>query len=95
MNPGHIIKLLRTANGEKQLVLASQLGVSVSYLSQLESGKKTPSLDLIQRVASIFQVPPAMFLVDGENVSGELERKLHDLLGNLLATKSYLRSKDM
>src|ERR1700756_4786498 len=38
------------------------LAPSVSYLSMIESGKRTPSAQLLELLAGIFQRPPAWFL---------------------------------
>jgi len=39
-----------TASGQTRKAIADQLGISASYLSLLESGKKRPSLDLAFRI---------------------------------------------
>src|SRR6516164_5251049 len=39
-----------------------ELAPSVSYLSMIESGKRTPSAQLLELLAGVFQRPPAWFL---------------------------------
>ena len=39
-----------TASGQTRRAIADQLGISASYLSLLEGGKKRPSLDLAFRI---------------------------------------------
>jgi len=39
-----------TSMGIPRRAIADQLGISTAYLSQLESGKKRPSLDLAFRI---------------------------------------------
>lgn len=46
-----------------------RLAPSVSYLSMIESGKRTPSAELLELLATVFQRPPAWFLDE----SAELE----------------------
>ena len=41
------LKLLRTYHQFTQIELAKRLGISNSYLSELEKGDKTPGLDLL------------------------------------------------
>lgn len=76
---GQALKLLRRYQGLNQKVLAEKLGVSRSYVSELESGNRTPSLDLLGRYADIFNIPISslMFfaeaLEDKENISSRTE----------------------
>ena len=50
-----LLRLLRVLNDLKAVDLAEKLGISPSYLSEIESGKKEPTLDLIQRYAEEFR----------------------------------------
>jgi len=57
MNIGKAIKLCRTQKDMKQSDLAAQAGISVSYLSLLERGKRNPNLSTVQRIADSLNVP--------------------------------------
>lgn len=46
-----------------------------SYLSEIESGKKRPSLDLLDRYARIFGIPASTFLALEEKARGGLGKK--------------------
>ncbi len=46
----------------------ARLGPSVSYLSMIESGKRTPSAALLELLAAIFQRSPAWFLDESAEV---------------------------
>jgi transcriptional regulator with XRE-family HTH domain len=46
----------------KQVDLARKLDISPSYLSEIEKGKKTISVDLLKQYAQIFDVPIETFL---------------------------------
>ncbi len=52
------IKSLRTALGLKQKQLAEHVGISTSYLNQIENetGGKRPSVDLMMRIAKVLDV---------------------------------------
>lgn len=54
---GQALKLLRRYQGLNQMTLAKKLGVSRSYVSELESGNRTPSFDLLSRYAEVFNIP--------------------------------------
>jgi transcriptional regulator with XRE-family HTH domain len=51
------LRLLRTINDLSQHDLAKDLQVSPAYLSQIESGKRKASTDVIARYAQVFKVP--------------------------------------
>lgn len=57
MNLGKAIKLCRTQRDLSQAQLAALAGVSVSYLSLLERGKRDPNFGTVQRVADALAVP--------------------------------------
>jgi transcriptional regulator with XRE-family HTH domain len=63
MNLGQSIKTLRKNRAkEKQNAFAKNIGISQTYLSQVEAGLKTPSVELLQRIADYLKVPlPILF----------------------------------
>lgn len=77
---GQALKLLRRYQGINQATLAKKLDVSRSYISELESGNRTPSLDLLSRYADIFNIPISSLvffaeaLEDKENISSRLDK---------------------
>lgn len=77
---GQALKLLRRYQGLNQVALAKKLGVSRSYISELEGGNRTPSLELLGRYADVFNIPISSLvffaeaLEDKENLSNRLER---------------------
>lgn len=60
--------------------LAANLGISESYLSQLESEKVDPSLSLVRKLASEFHVPIAAFF------DMEYEKPIVTRLGDRVVT---------
>ena len=46
------IKTLRKKLGWSQEMLAEKTGVSAPYITQIEIGKRTPSLDIVEKLAS-------------------------------------------
>lgn len=62
-----VLRLLRTYAGLKQTEAAQKLGISQSYLSEVEKGTKTPTLELIDRYASAFEVPVSTIMLFSEN----------------------------
>jgi len=69
------LRLVRAYHDLSQTQLCSELGVSNSYLSEIESGKKTPSLDLLAKYSHKFNVPVSSLLFFSESLD---ENKVTD-----------------
>ncbi|WP_266170170.1 helix-turn-helix transcriptional regulator [Dyella subtropica] len=74
---GRALKLVRTFHDVSQVELASNLHISRSYLSEVESGKKTPSMDLLNEYAKHFSVPLSSLVIISEGFEeGKLSGKV-------------------
>ena len=62
------LRLIRVFHDMKQQELAERLGLSKSHVSELERGKKTPSIDVIQKYSEIFNIPASSILFFSENL---------------------------
>lgn len=63
MNIANALKRLRKETTSfNQQEFAGKLGISQTYLSQIEGGKKTPSMDLIEVYGRLTKVPLAVLL---------------------------------
>lgn len=69
------LKIVREVHRMKQGELADSLGISKSYLSELERGEKKVSLDVLNKYASTFDVPASTFLSFMEALEGESETR--------------------
>lgn len=63
---GEIIKNIRERNGISQEILAKKTGLDRSYLSNIEMGKQSPTLQTILRLASGLQVKPSTLFIEFE-----------------------------
>ncbi len=63
MEVGTAIKRLRTTQkGLNQSQFAKEIGITQTYLSQIESGKKTPSTSILQTIGVHLEIPfPILF----------------------------------
>lgn len=73
------LRLVRVYHDYSQTKLAEELGVSKSYLSEIESGKKNVSIELLDKYSGVFNIPVSSLLffaekIDGSNLS-ETSRK--------------------
>lgn len=92
---GEALRLVRSFHDVNQADLAGQLGISRSYLSEIESGRKVPSLELLQRYASHFDMPLSSLVLFSEN-AGESARDLQvkTMLGEkVLAILQWIEKK--
>ena len=63
------LRLLRVFHDLKRYELARRLELSPSYISELEKGNRTPSLDVIEKYAKEFNIPVSSILFFSENIS--------------------------
>lgn len=72
MEIGHALKICRSAKKLSLDELAERAGLSQSYLSMIESGKREPTLSSIEKVAKALGVPtPILLFLAAEK--GEVE----------------------
>lgn len=57
------LRLAREFNQINQKEMAAKLDISASYLSEIETGKKRPSLELLEKYSEIINVPASTFLL--------------------------------
>ncbi len=56
------VRRLRSKKNLSQKALADKVGISVSYVSMLERGQRSPPLETIEKMAKALGVPPANLL---------------------------------
>lgn len=81
---GKQIQSVRLARGIKQVDLADKLDISPKYLSNIESGFKTPSFDTFVAIANALQIDANTLLAGnvtslGDGAAGYLSAKLERL----------------
>jgi len=59
---GEGLRLLRVYKDLKVKDLAERLAISANYLSEIEKGKKVPSIEIVEKYAKAFGTSPAMIL---------------------------------
>ena len=68
------LRLFRVFHDKKSKDLAKELGIPPSHLSEIELGKKKPSIDLIKKYAEIFKTTPSAILFFSEELDKEKKR---------------------
>lgn len=54
---GRVIVELRKAKGVSQETMANEAQIGRKYMSDIENGKRNLSLDLLERIATYFNLP--------------------------------------
>lgn len=65
------LKLIRQFHKSTQADLATKFGMSKSYLSEIESGKKPVSLDLLNKYSSQFDIPVSSLIFFSETLNSK------------------------
>ena len=59
---GRNVRRVRTANGVTLETLAHDVGLSYSYIGEIERGRRNPTLAVVERIASALRVDPLELL---------------------------------
>jgi len=83
------LKLVREAHNMKAKDLAARLDISNSFLSEIETGKKNPTIDLLKAYGEVFNLRPSFFLLFSEELSGhgtvtKMQKKAQNTMLKLL-----------
>lgn len=62
------LRLIRTYHDMSQTELCKELGISNSHLSEIESGKKQPTIELLTKYSAYFNIPLSSILFFSESI---------------------------
>lgn len=68
---GSKLRLLRKKHGKTLLDVSREIGISVSFLSDVERGRTRPSLDTLEKLAMLYEVHPSDLISDVEMTNQE------------------------
>ena len=63
-----VLRLVRTYHDMSQTTLCAELGIPNSYLLEIESGRKQPTLDLLNRYSEHFGIPVSSLMFFSEKL---------------------------
>ncbi|HIU63714.1 MAG TPA: helix-turn-helix transcriptional regulator [Candidatus Avacidaminococcus intestinavium] len=76
---GEILKKIRNIYGYKASELSKKLGISQSFLSEIENNKKQPSLELLKKYSEIYEIKLSSLILLSENLETEQQQsKIHN-----------------
>jgi len=66
------LRKIRKERGITQAALAEMCGTDTSYIGQIETGKRFPSLDLIEKMAKVLKISPhLLFYIESDDDTNE------------------------
>ncbi|WP_447969852.1 helix-turn-helix transcriptional regulator [Nitrospira sp. M1] len=91
------LRLIRVFHDLNQKDLADKLGISNSYLSEIESGKKTPTLDVIEKYSEVFNMPSSSILFFSENLNNgeKLEKTKKNISNKVIKILDWISAKSV
>lgn len=92
-----VLKLVRQFHNYTQSDLSEKLQISKSYLSELESGKKIASLEILNKYSVLFEIPVSSLVFFSEslgnpNSTSEKFRKV--FTGKVLNIMEWISNKN-
>ena len=97
---GEALRLIRVFHDRTSREMAEDLGISRSYLSEIEHGHKQPSLELIGRFADVIDTKPSVILFFADKLNEDPEsshthtRARKRLLAFLQAVEQFAQIED-
>lgn len=72
---GNAIRVIRTQKGVSQKDLAAQAAITPSFLSLVESDKRSASIKVIERIAAALEVPAEVLIWEAVELPPTLSEK--------------------
>ncbi|MFR1561099.1 MAG: helix-turn-helix domain-containing protein [Oscillospiraceae bacterium] len=94
---GDVLKRTRTIYGYKANEMSSALGISASYLSEIENNKKQPSLELLEKYADIYGIRLSSLILLSESMedaekAGKGTAFIRNMMAHLIQSMSKTAS---
>ena len=92
---GEALRLIRVYHDLKQKEVAEKLEISTSYLSEIEKGRKVPTLDLVQKYSAEFDLPVSsiMFFAESVDSGSASDRARKIVAGKMIGLLKFLEAR--
>ncbi|MNI43164.1 HTH-type transcriptional regulator SinR [compost metagenome] len=92
---GDVLKRTRAIYGYKASEMSSLLGISNSYLSEIENNKKQPSLELLQNYSKVLGIKLSSLILLSENFEEASKNdQSQEFIKNMMLRLINFMSKD-
>ncbi len=81
---GEALRLIRVFHDCKTSVLAKEINISPSYISEIESGKKTPSMEILKKYANYFDTTVSAIIFFSEDIEKDKKKPFKTAARNKL-----------
>jgi transcriptional regulator with XRE-family HTH domain len=90
------LRVIRQFHDIKQTDLADQLQISKSYLSEIESGKKAISMELLEKYSKVFDIPVSSLVFFSENIKSKTipEKFRSAFAGKIITIMEWLTAQN-
>lgn len=90
------LRLVRVFHDMSQTALAERLGISKSYLSEIEKGeKKKVTLELLDRYSDVFKIPVSSLMFFAEQVGDHRSEKARSVVATkVLKMLEWIATKE-
>ena len=72
---GEALRLLRIFNGYKSAEMAKKIGISQSYVSEIENGKKQPTLEILNKYSKVLDMRTSTLLLFSESLESDKNKE--------------------
>lgn len=93
MNISKALKLCRNQKGISKTLLAEKSGLSISYLTLLEQGKRDPNISTVETLCKALNIPSSIFIFLASDVN-ELSGISKELAEKISLTALQLMEAD-
>jgi transcriptional regulator with XRE-family HTH domain len=92
---GEALRLIRVYHDLRQNQVAERLNISKSYLSEIENGHKSPTLELVQRYSEEFDLPVSsiMFFAESVGDGSAYDRARTFVAGKMVGLMKFLEAR--
>lgn len=92
---GDVLKRMRKIYGYKAIEMSEKLGISNSYLSEIENNKKKPSLELLEVYSNVFEIKVSSLILMSEKLDDSSNNNSDDFIRKTMIKMINFMSKDL
>lgn len=92
---GEVLQRMRKIYGYKAIEMSEKLGISNSYLSEIENNKKKPSLELLEVYSNVFEIKVSSLILMSEKLEDSSNNNSDDFIRKTMIKMINFMSKDL